>query len=247
MRDLENGAQYDAVARFAAAMRSVREHLSQAGKLHYKYQKEAWLLDAVDLYCQGVERLRSDLRGTAPFSLGLLGFFGYLDGYVGSPAFQNLLSEIAALREKLSSICYTLLIGDGAITISAHHDESDYGAEIQADFEKFKQGAAGDHIFKFRDFEQMNHIEAGVLDRIAWLNPAIFAQLDDLSARSSSLFDRTVLRFDREAQFYVAYIAHMRHFTGDGLTFCYPRMSPESKEVHVTEGYDLALAKIHRW
>jgi DNA mismatch repair protein MutS len=244
MRDLENGAQYDAVARFAAAMRSVREHLSQAGKLHYKYQKEAWLLDAVDLYCQGVERLRSDLHGTAPFSPGLLGFFSYLDGYVGSPAFQNLLSEIATLRKKLSFIRYTLLIGDGAITVSAYHDESDYGAEIQADFEKFKQGAAGDHIFKFRDFEQMNHIEAGVLDRVALLNPAIFAQLDDFSARSSNLFDRTVLRFDREVQFYVAYIAHMRHFTGAGLTFCYPRVSAESKEIRVSDGYDLALAKI---
>jgi len=154
------------------------------------------------------------------------------------------LSEIATLRKKLSFIRYTLLIGDGAITVSAYHDESDYGAEIQADFEKFKQGAAGDHIFKFRDFEQMNHIEAGVLDRVALLNPAIFAQLDDFSARSSNLFDRTVLRFDREVQFYVAYIAHMRHFTGAGLTFCYPRVSAESKEIRVSDGYDLALAKI---
>jgi len=35
----------------------------------------------------------------------------------------------------------------------------------------------------------------------------------------------------------------MRRFAGAGLTFCYPRVSAETKEVRVTEGYDLALAK----
>jgi hypothetical protein len=154
------------------------------------------------------------------------------------------LSEIATLKGKLASIRYSLLIGDGVITVSDHHDEPDYGAEIRADFEKFKQGAAGDHIFKFRDFEQMNHIEAGVIDRVALLNPEIFAELDGFSARSSSFFDRTILRFDREVQFYVAYIAHTRRFTDAGLRFCYPRVSAESKEIRVADAYDLALAKI---
>jgi DNA mismatch repair protein MutS len=244
MRDLENDAHYDAVTRFANAMRSVREHLGQAGKLHHKYEKEAWLLDAVELYCRCVERLLSDLGAAARSSPGLAGFFTFIEEYVGSSAFQRLLSEIATLKGKLSSIRYSLLIGDGVITVSDYHDEPDYGAEIRADFEKFKQGAAGDHIFKFRDFEQMNHIEAGVLDRVALLNPEIFAELDGFSARSGSFFDRTILRFDREVQFYVAYIAHTRRFTDAGLTFCYPRVSAESKEIRVADAYDLALAKI---
>ena len=228
-------------------MRSMREHLGQAGKLHYKYQKEAWLLDAVDLYCQCVQSLLAELREAPPSSPGLVGFFAFLDGYVASSAFQQLSNEIATLKARLSSIRYTLLIGDGVITVSGYHDETDYGVEIQADFEKFKQGAAADHIFKFRDFEQMNHIEAGVLDRVARLYPEIFAELDDFAARSSNLFDPVILRFDREVQFYVSYIAHMRHISSAGLTFCYPCISAESKEIRVTDAYDLALAKIaHR-
>jgi DNA mismatch repair protein MutS len=244
MRDLENDARYDAVVRFANAMRSVQEHLRQAGKLHYKYQKEAWLLDAVELYCLCVQTLFAELRAPPPSSQGLAGFVTFLEGYVTSPAFQRLLTEISTLKAKLSSIRYTLLIGDGVITVSDYRDEPDYGAEIQADFEKFKQGVPADHIFKFMDFEQMNHIEAGVLDRVALLNPEIFAELDDFGARSNQFFDRIVLRFDREVQFYLSYIAHMRHFTGAGLKFCYPRVSAETKEIRVTDGYDLALAKM---
>jgi DNA mismatch repair protein MutS len=244
MRDLENDARYDAVTRFANSMRSVREHLTQAGKLHYKYQKEAWLLDAVELYSKCVESLLAELRAAPPSSPGLIGFFTFLDEYVASTAFQNLLNEIATLKAKLCSIRYTLLIGAGVITVSGFHDELDYGAEIQADFEKFKQGAAGDHTFKFRDFDQMNHIEAGVLDRVARLNPEIFAELDDFAARSNQSFDPIIIRFDREVQFYVSCIAHMRHISGAGLKFCYPRVSSECKEIRVTNAYDLALAKL---
>ena len=90
----------------------------------------------------------------------------------------------------------------------------------------------------------MNHIEAGVLDRVARLYPDIFSELDEFTARSSNFFDRTILRFDREVQFYVSYIAHMRCISGAGLKFCYPRVSAQCKEIRVTEGYDIALAKL---
>jgi hypothetical protein len=244
MRDLEDPTRYEAITRFADAMKAVREHLTRAGKLSYKYQKEAWLLDAVEAYCRCVERLLSDLRATPSSASGLAGFLVFLEAYIGSPAFQQLLKEIATVTARLCSIRYTLLIGDGVITVSAYHGEPDYGAEIQADFEKFRQHAAGDHIFKFRDFDQMNHIQAGVADRVARLNPQIFAELDDFSTRSSSFFDQTILRFDREVQFYVAYIAHKRRISSAGLAFCYPLVSAKTKEIRVTDGYDLALAKM---
>jgi len=54
MRDLADECRFDAVNRFAISNKSVRDHVAQAGKLHYKYQKDAWLLDAVELYCAAV-------------------------------------------------------------------------------------------------------------------------------------------------------------------------------------------------
>ena len=242
MRDLDDRVHYDAVAEFAKGARTVRDYVAQAQKLRHKYQKEAWVLDAVDVYCQAVGGLHAHFRYSVPSSAGLTGFAGYLDGYVVSPEFRGLTDGAAALREKLDGVRYTVRIRDSVITVTAFQDEPDYGAEIQADFDKFKQGAAADHVFKFSDFEQMNHIEAGVLDRVALLCPEVFAELDAFISRNGSFFDATIARFDREAQFYLAYIAHMRRISGSGLAFCYPTVSNEAKAVSASQCYDLALA-----
>ena len=242
MRDLQDASRYDAINAFAVSIRSVRDHVAQAGKLHYKLQKQAWLLDAIEIYCGAVERLVSALNASPPASEGLAGFVAFLKAYVCSPAFQQLLQDTAALKAKLASVRYNMLIGSGFITVSAFKDEPDYGEEIQADFEKFRQGAAADHIFKFSDFVQMNHIEAGVLERVARLYPETFEGLGAFIGRSVDFFDRTIYRFDREVQFYIAYIAHMRRLNEAGLPYCYPQVSARSKEERVTACYDLALA-----
>ncbi len=57
MRDLENNVLFEYIKSFAQRMRAMREHLTQADKLRYKYQKESWFLDAVEIYCDAVERL----------------------------------------------------------------------------------------------------------------------------------------------------------------------------------------------
>ncbi len=242
MRDLEDQERLDAIHEFAVGMRAVRDHLAQAGKLSYKHQKQAWSLDAVELYCKAVERLLSQLRASPPRSAGLKGCLAYLNAYVASAPFQGLVRGAAALKAALASIRYNLLIGSGFVTVSAYRDEADYGAEIQADFEKFRQGAAADHVFKFGDFPQMNHIEVGVLDRVAHLFVETFAELQNFIERNADFMDPTVSRFDREIQFYVAYLTHMRRIAGAGLRFSYPKVSAASKEERVFECFDLALA-----
>ena len=152
------------------------------------------------------------------------------------------MNDSDTLKADLASIRYTLLIRDGVITVSAYHDEPDYGAEIEADFEKFRQAAAADHVFKFNEFAEMNHIEAGVLDRVALLFPETFGELDAFVTRNANFLDPVVYRFDREIQFYTAYFAHMRRFKEGGLPFCYPALSTQSKEESVSGCFDLALA-----
>jgi hypothetical protein len=243
MRDLEDPRRLEAIDAFAQDLRTVRDHVGQAAKLHYKLQGLAWSLDAIDLYGNAARQLLSALLAAPPRSTGLSGFLGYLDAYLGSPALQKIMADAAALKTGLASIRYRLTIGLGFVTVSAYRGEADYGGEIQADFEKFRQGAAADHVFKFNEFPEMNHIEAGILSRVALLFPDIFVELEGFVARNTNFLDPTISRFDREIQFYVAYLAHMRRFKDAGLPFCFPKLSAESKEEGVSRCYDLALAQ----
>ena len=154
--------------------------------------------------------------------------------------------DAGALRAKLAAIRYFLVVGGGVITVTSFRDETDYGTEVEADFAKFKRGEAGEYAFKFYESPSMNHIEARILDRVARMNPEVFAALDAFAAKYADFVDPVIRRFDREIQFYVSYLAHMRRVADGELAFCYPEVSEVSKETVARDAFDLALAGIGR-
>ena len=242
MRDLEDAATHAAVSKFAERMRQVRSRLAQIDKLYYAYQKQAWRLDAVSDYCQAIDSLRSSLLEARPKSVALARFIAFLDGYVGTASFRDMRDEAESLRAKLADIRYFLVVGGGVITVTEFRDEDDYGAEIEADFAKFKRGDAGEYAFRFVESPAMNHIEARILERVALMNPDVFAALDAFAARYADFVDPVIQRFDREIQFYVSYLAHMRRIANGELGFCHPEVSETSKETLMQDCFDLALA-----
>lgn len=242
MQDLENDKLFEVISAFAAELRSMREHLAQSDKLYYKLQKERWFLEAVDIYCDAVLRLAHDLSGVELASRGLLRFREFLAEYAASEPFTSLAGQAKKLKAELALIHYTVLIDGDRIQVRRYEGDPDYSAEIEATFQKFKQGAVKEYIFNFRNPVEMNHIEAEILAMVARLYPQVFSGLEGFNAANKDYQDRTIIRFDREIQFYIAYLDHVRRFKEAGLSVCYPRMVNQSKEVYDYCGFDLALA-----
>lgn len=242
LRDLEGPALWECLGDFARKMRAMREHLAQAGKLHYKYQQESWYLDAVGLYGEAVDGLQQGLAGTEIRSRGFLALRAYLVDYVRSPEYTSLQAATAQLRNDLAGVTYCLHVRGNRVTVSKYGDEADYAAEVAATFEKFQQGAAKHYRSKFPDWPEMNHVEAGVLDRVALLYPDVFVALGRFRERWRHYLDRTIADFDREVQFYVAYLGYVRRLAAAELSFCYPVVSDQSKAVSARDAFDLALA-----
>ncbi len=244
LRDLDHQDLLGNIKSFANAMRSMREILKQASKLYYKHQKEALFLDAVVAYCGAVTSLAADLRAASPRSRGLASFRDYLTGYAESDQFTSLVAETKNLKADLSTVKYTLQVKGGSITVRKYDSEADYAAEVEETFQKFQQGAVNSYGAKFTEFAQMNTVEAAVMDRVAKLYSEIFASMNAYCERNSTYLDETIGRFDQEIQFYVAYLDYLGPLRRSGLSFCYPRLSAQRKELSVRDAFDLALAYI---
>jgi DNA mismatch repair protein MutS len=241
MRDLDNDAVLESVRVFSQRMRTMREHLVQAEKLYYTYQKESWFLDAVELYCEAVRGLADGLERAGVSSQGFLALCEYLRDYVGSDRFRSLVSEVQGIKAGLSAIRYCLLLQGDRIRVRGYEGESDYSVDIEQTFERFKQGAVNDYTVAFPVGREMNHIEAQVLDSVARLHPDVFARLDAFATGHRDYQDETIRTFDREIQFYLAYREYTEAFRRAGLATCFPRVSTE-KHVYCRDGYDFALA-----
>jgi DNA mismatch repair ATPase MutS len=144
---------------------------------------------------------------------------------------------MAALR----SIHYCVKINGLTVQVTKHEGEPDYSAEVEATFARFKQGAAKSYTFDFLNSPDMNHVEAQVLEQLAHLYAEEFSRLETFAETNGDFLDRDVVTFDREIQFYVAYLEHIVPLKNAGLAFCFPRIT-QDKEVWNHGGFDLALA-----
>jgi DNA mismatch repair ATPase MutS len=243
MRDLELPTLLEGIGSFASDMRRVRDSLARAEKGSYQHQRERWFLDAVDLYGATLTRLAGDLSAESVCARGLVAFRTYLAEYISSERFNTLLGKAKQLKADLSAIRYNVFIRGARVEVRRYTNEADYSADVEATFGRFQQGAGRTYEFEFDGSLEMNHIEAQILDGVASLHQTLFSALAAFCTENKDFLDAVVLGFDREIQFYVAWLEYVAPLRRAGLELCYPAVSRTCKEIYDYRGFDIALAR----
>jgi DNA mismatch repair protein MutS len=242
LRDLERPEVLEPVSRFADTMRQMREHLEQMQKLHYELQKQAWFLGAATIYCEAVRALAEELADREVTSRGFRRFRDYLANFAHSERFTTLAAETQALTDALAGVRYAIRINGPHVTVSRYEGEPDYSAEVESTFAKFKQGAVKNYLVRLPEYVDMDHVEAQIAGLVAKLYPDMSRTLAEYCTRYRDYLDPVIGRFDREVQFYLAYLELVGRLRAAGLPFCYPRVSARSKQIAADGTFDIALA-----
>lgn len=242
-QDLQSTPVLEAMNEFSKEMRQVRKRLEQIPKLRYRYHIEGWFLDAADIYCRAVVELAEKMAETEVHSHGFASFKNYLLEYVASEQFTALTSEAEDRQRELAALKYTVRIHADRVDVRRYDAETDYSVEVLDTFDRFKQGVVKDYLVTYRGWPGMDHVGAQILDRAALLFSVEFASLDDFWRRHSDFFDTNVRRFERELQFFLAYLSYIAPLETSGHSFCLPEVTEDSKEVFASDTFDIALAR----
>lgn len=242
MRDLQEDRILQCITAFAERMRTMRRQLVQANKLHYVYQKQRWQLDAIRTYCTTVEALKAELPSLGIQSRGLRELSRYLDSYTESDPFRSVREAADSLLEELGTLSYSIHVRGNSVTVRRYGGEPDYSDEVTEAFKRFNQGEVPNYLVTSSESVHMSHVEENILTFVARLFPDTFSRLTDFCTQNHEFSDPTLVGFDREIHFYVAYIEYMRRAAAGGLPFCYPAISTVLKDAFAEDTVDLALA-----
>jgi DNA mismatch repair protein MutS len=239
--DVEIPPVRKALREFGERMHRARSFLTLVAKQQYKPEKQRWLLDAVLLYTGAVSDLSVGLEGERLASEGLQAFASYLAEHVDGERFRALASEAAAVLEGLNRVAYSFRINGSRVTVSRFEGEPDYSEEIEALFGRFRQRDVESTATKVSDGGSMDHVEAQIAGLVARLFPEEFEALGRFCTQHADFIEPTIVVFDREIQFYLAWIDFSERVAGTNLAFCYPEVSSESKREVVEDAFDIAL------
>lgn len=242
LRDLEKPALFHRLIAFSRDMRTVRQTLPTADGRYYRYQRERLFLDAAAVYCKAIAFLAEDLPSFSFQSPGLVAFQSYMAAYRRSDRFVALHTETDSLLEDLRAVVYCVSIKDLRVQVRPYQGEPDYLPIVERLFSKFDRPSPKDQYRDLVAQPAMNHVDAQILEGVATLFPALFQKMDAFCRRYADFIDKTIAAFDREIQFYLAWLEYIEKIKAAGLPFCYPEVTSANKAICSKDSYDLALA-----
>ncbi|MFE3255680.1 DNA mismatch repair protein MutS [Nocardia sp. NPDC059229] len=238
--DLANDSVRECLDAFSAGMRGTRKRLDWQEHLQHPHQRQWWQLSATAEYVDAVARFAEALAALPLSARALTRWREFITDYVAGPGFCRLANAVHQVQQALSSVRYSLRIVDRTLEVGPAGAEADYSAAIAKLFSRFGVGAPRPGRPR-SDWDDINHMEEQILDRVAALHPRAFEQLAEFACTHEQFADTAVMAFDREIQFYLTYLAFVRRVSGTDRAMCLPQLATRGAEIQADGAFDLAL------
>ncbi|WP_084525337.1 MutS-related protein [Nocardia vaccinii] len=239
--DLDDLPLRAAFHEFASGMRAIRRALAQSARLEQPHQLRRWHLDAAENYLLILTRLSEEVSGLPIRSRGLREWRELLGRHLREPRITALAEAIRQVRAELDTVRYSLRIVGRTIEVGFDEGAADYSTSIAKLFARF--GCAAPATSPPRaQWADMNQTEEQILREVAQLHPGPFARLEQFCIDHPDFLDPVVMRFDREIQFYLVYLAFGRNLAAQGHPLCLAETAAPGEEVYARGTFDLALA-----
>jgi DNA mismatch repair protein MutS len=242
-RDLDRDDVREAVDRFCGAMLRLRRFRSLATSRQAPAERRSWQLHAGRVYVEAVTRLAADLAALEVRSRALTRLRAHLERLLASEPFRVLADDTERVHAALGAVRYRLhLVPQGVEVLRDDQDGPGLMAELTATFAAFLPDVRPTPGPEPRRASALTHLEAQILDRVAELEPETFGALERYVEDHPAPEDPTVLAFDRDVQFYLAYLEHIASLRRAGLPFCEPVVTRGAGPPVLRHTFDLLLA-----
>lgn len=245
-RGLSLGPVRACVDAFLTSWAGVQRAGSAATASRHQVQRSLWHVRALVGYSTAVDRfaeaLPTALADAAGESELLDSFAAYVERLHLDPAFTRRRDQAASIQAAIDELRYNALIQGGKVSVAAYDDEPDLESAVLATFERFRQGAVNDYRVTFRDSDELDHVQAWILDQVVLLYPGPFRQLVGFADETHDFLDPRLIRFTEEVPFFLTYLDLLRPLQEAGLPVSSPEVSATSHELSAPESWDLVLA-----
>ena len=242
LKDLQDDNFYYKVDEFAHKMLEIKNQQKTIDTIEYKEYKNGLFLQMALVYYEAIDSFVEALKLANLHSKGFLLFYDYLQAYLNSDDFKSLKNDVQKLKHELASVSYIVGIDGLTFKVRKYNNEANYVQEIQKVFHKFEQDEVSVQNCKFDKNSGINHVNAKILEFVGKLYPVIFSNLEKFTQKHRGFIKNNFFVFANEVEFYMSYICYISKINTPTLAFCYPKMSTQSKNIDVLDGFDISLA-----
>lgn len=222
-------------------MDRIQRNINFASKLDNIHNRNGWYLNIILEYQSIVQQFSENLDERDIKSEGLLSIRKAVSEIVKDQKFVDTCKRADELNNQLQNVRYSLVIKGNMIRVYKVDNSINLNDQIQSLFSRFDRREVRDYHSKFSYQQNMNHVEAQIVDHVAMLFPQPFKMLNEFISENPQIVHPIVEMFNKEIRFYVNYFYYI-----DVLKIHIPFSLPEisKSKIFQCKGFiDLALAK----